>query len=60
VLLASSIAAAHDDPRRHSADWFAAQREDTERRVAEEQKRLEHEAALQEESRRAYESRLPR
>jgi hypothetical protein len=59
VLLAGSVAATHD-PRRYSADWREALREETDRRVAEEQKRLEQEAARVAEDKTAYERSLPR
>jgi hypothetical protein len=59
VLLAEMVSQIHD-PRRHSADWFAAQQADIARRKAEEQQRIEQEAALTEENRREYERSLPR
>jgi hypothetical protein len=36
VMVADAVAAVYD-PRRHSADWYKALNEDSERRVAEEQ-----------------------
>ena len=60
VLLSESIAATHDDPRRHSADWHEVLKEDGARRVAEEQQRVEQEAAHVAEDKAAYERSLPR
>jgi hypothetical protein len=47
------------DHPRNSADWYEVQKADIAKRAEEEQKRIEAEASLQEESKRAYE-RLPR
>jgi hypothetical protein len=60
VLIADSIAAAHADPRRHSSDWAAALAEETAARQAEEEKRIEAEAASSERERRDYERFLSR
>lgn len=60
VLLADSIAAAHDDPRRHSADWHEVLAEETAARQAEEAKRIEAEAAHTAQEKRNYEEWLTR
>ena len=46
------------DPRRYSADWATAQKEDNVRRAATEARWAEEEAARQAESKRAYEASL--
>jgi len=58
VMIAAAMPTS--DPRRHSADWFAALREETEHRKAQEQKSIEQEAERSAEAKRAYEASLPR
>jgi len=59
VLLAEAVAAVHD-PRRYSSEWPEALREEKAKRIAEEQKRIEQEAARAAEDKAAYEASLPR